>query len=91
MLRSSCSYAAEARERESRSSAKSAPDHLHPQGAQAPVVGEDSSTWLDWGGKGIRRRGLSISVIWRYDREDDEIPNIFGEAEDAAVFVITAY
>ena len=35
--------------------------------------------------------GRRIWVIWRYDREDDEIPNIFGELDDAAIFVITAY
>lgn len=35
--------------------------------------------------------GRRIWVIWRYDREDDEIPDVFGELEDAAIFVITAY
>lgn len=35
--------------------------------------------------------GRQIWVIWRYDREDDEIPDIFGELADAAIFVITAY
>ena len=35
--------------------------------------------------------GRRIWVIWRFDREDDEIPNIFGEVDDAAIFVITAY
>ena len=35
--------------------------------------------------------GRRIWVIWRYDREDDEIPNIFGEVDNAAIFVITAY
>ena len=35
--------------------------------------------------------GRKIWVIWRYDREDDGIPDIFGEIEDAPVFVITAY
>ncbi len=29
-----------------------------------------------------------IWVIWRYDREDDEIPDVLGEP---ATFVITAY
>ena len=32
-----------------------------------------------------------IWVIWRYDREDDEIPNVFGELGDLPIFVITAY
>jgi len=35
--------------------------------------------------------GRRIWVIWRYDREDDEIPDIFGEASEPPVFVITAY
>jgi len=35
--------------------------------------------------------GRRIWVIWRYDREDDEIPDIFGELGDAPIFVITAY
>jgi hypothetical protein len=35
--------------------------------------------------------GRRIWVIWRYDREDDAIPDVFGEMEDAPVFVITAY
>lgn len=35
--------------------------------------------------------GRRIWVIWRYDREDDEIPNIFGELDDLPIFVITAY
>ena len=29
--------------------------------------------------------------FWRYDREEDEIPDIFGEVGDASIFVITAY
>jgi hypothetical protein len=35
--------------------------------------------------------GRRIWVIWRYDREDDEIPDVFGELADAPIFVITAY
>ena len=35
--------------------------------------------------------GRRIWVIWRYDREDDEIPDIFGELGDRPIFVITAY
>ena len=36
--------------------------------------------------------GRRIQVIWRYDREDsDDVPDIFGEVEDAPIFVITAY
>jgi hypothetical protein len=35
--------------------------------------------------------GRRIWVIWRYDREDDEIPDIFGELGDLPIFVITAY
>jgi hypothetical protein len=34
--------------------------------------------------------GRRIWVIWRYDREDDEIPDIFGELADTPIFVITA-
>ena len=36
-------------------------------------------------------RGRRIWVIWRYDREDDEIPDVFGEIEESPIFVITAY
>ena len=35
--------------------------------------------------------GRRIWVIWRYDREDEEIPDIFVELGDAPVFLITAY
>lgn len=35
--------------------------------------------------------GRRIWVIWRYDREDDEVPDVFGELSDPPVFVITAY
>jgi hypothetical protein len=37
------------------------------------------------------RAGRRIWVIWRYDREDDEIPDVFGELAEAPIFVITAY
>jgi hypothetical protein len=35
--------------------------------------------------------GRRIWVIWRYDREDDEVPDVFGELGDAPILVITAY
>ena len=35
--------------------------------------------------------GRRIWVIWRYDREDTEIADIFGELGEAPIFVITAY
>ena len=35
--------------------------------------------------------GRRIWVIWRYDREDDEIPDVFGELREVPIFVITAY
>ena len=35
--------------------------------------------------------GRRIWVIWRYDRDPDEIPDVFGGVEDAAIFVVTAY
>jgi hypothetical protein len=35
--------------------------------------------------------GRRIWVIWRYDREDDEIPDVFGALGESAIFVITAY
>jgi hypothetical protein len=35
--------------------------------------------------------GRRIWVIWRYDREDDEIPDVFGELGELPIFVITAY
>lgn len=35
--------------------------------------------------------GRCIWVIWRYDREGDGIPDIFGDLDDSLIFVITAY
>jgi hypothetical protein len=35
--------------------------------------------------------GRRIWVIWRYDREDDDVPDILDDMNDAPVFVITAY
>lgn len=35
--------------------------------------------------------GRRIWVIWRYDREDDEVPDVFGELDEVPIFVITAY
>lgn len=35
--------------------------------------------------------GRRIWVIWRYDREDDEVPDVFGDSSEAPIFVITAY
>jgi hypothetical protein len=35
--------------------------------------------------------GRRIWVIWRYDREDDDLADIFSDLEEAPVFVITAY
>ena len=35
--------------------------------------------------------GRRIWVIWRYDRDDDEIPDVFGDLGDVPIFVITAY
>ena len=35
--------------------------------------------------------GRQIWVIWRYDREDDEMPDIFDDPDDVPIFVITAY
>ena len=34
--------------------------------------------------------GRRVWVIWRYDREADEVPDVFGELPDAPIFVITA-
>src|SRR5271155_5611477 len=31
--------------------------------------------------------GRRIWVIWRYDREDDEIPDVFGDLRDEPIFV----
>ena len=35
--------------------------------------------------------GRRIWVIWRYDREEAVIPDVFGEVGDVPIFVITAY
>ena len=32
-----------------------------------------------------------IWVIWRYDQEGDEIPDVFADLDEPAIFVITAY
>ena len=36
--------------------------------------------------------GRRIWVIWRYDREEDDVPGIFfDDLSEVAIFVITAY
>ena len=35
--------------------------------------------------------GRRIWVIWRYDRGDDEITDVFGDLGEVPIFVITAY
>jgi hypothetical protein len=35
--------------------------------------------------------GKRIWVIWRYDRDDDEIPDVFGDVDSRLIFVITAF
>jgi len=35
--------------------------------------------------------GRRIWVIWRYDQEDEQVPDVFGEVEESPIFVITAY
>jgi hypothetical protein len=35
--------------------------------------------------------GRRIWVIWRYDREEDDMPDVFGELGEVPIFVITAY
>ncbi len=35
--------------------------------------------------------GRRIWVIWRYDREDDAIPDVFGQLDEPGIFVISAY
>ncbi len=35
--------------------------------------------------------GRRIWVIWRWDREHEDIPDVFGHLSDARIFVITAY
>jgi hypothetical protein len=35
--------------------------------------------------------GRRIWVIWRYDREDAEIPDVFGDLTEVPIFVTTAY
>lgn len=35
--------------------------------------------------------GRRIWVIWRYDRESNGVPDIFGEVPAASIFVVTAY
>jgi hypothetical protein len=35
--------------------------------------------------------GRRIWVIWRYDREGEALPDVFGDLRDVPIFVITAY
>src|SRR5208337_860487 len=35
--------------------------------------------------------GRRIWVIWRFDRDDEQVPDVFGEVEESPIFVITAY
>ncbi len=35
--------------------------------------------------------GRRIWVIWRYDREDESVPDVFGDLADPPIIVITAY
>jgi hypothetical protein len=35
--------------------------------------------------------GRRIWVIWRYDRENGDGPDVLADLDDAAIFVITAY
>lgn len=35
--------------------------------------------------------GRRIWVIWRYDREESDFPDVFGERGESPIFVITAY
>lgn len=35
--------------------------------------------------------GRRIWVVWRYDRDTDDVPDVFGEVEVAPIFVVTAY
>jgi hypothetical protein len=35
--------------------------------------------------------GRKTLVIWRYDRDDEEIPDVFGQLNEPPLFVITAY
>jgi len=35
--------------------------------------------------------GRRIWVVWRYDLDPNEVPDVFEEVEDPPIFVITAY
>jgi hypothetical protein len=35
--------------------------------------------------------GRRIWVIWRFDREEDDVPDVFGDLDEPPIFVITAY
>ncbi len=35
--------------------------------------------------------GRRIWVIWRYDRENDDVPEVFDDLGEVPIFVITAY
>jgi hypothetical protein len=35
--------------------------------------------------------GRRVWVIWRCDKRDDDIPDIFGDVGESPIFVITAY
>ncbi len=35
--------------------------------------------------------GRRIWIVWRYDREDADVPDVLGDLENQTIFVITAY
>ena len=40
------------------------------------------------------RRGASgrrIWVVWRYDRDEEQVLDVFGEVEESPIFVVTTY
>jgi hypothetical protein len=61
--------------------------HVSPDGALRVITSADGSYQMF----AEIPSGRRIWVIWRYDREDDEIPDVFGEVGGAPIFVITAY
>ena len=61
-----------------------------------------SFKWIEWNLQKIAAHGLGpdeverafgrrIWVIWRYDREQGDVPDVFGDIPDVPIFVITAY
>ncbi len=65
-------------DRRDRGHSPAAPENRKPdQTPQSRMFAEVPSGRRNW-------------VMWRYAQEDEQVPDVFGEVDEASVFVITA-